>query len=616
MSPREDWWNDPEQLHSFEQRMQAVRMPRRQMLKILAAAGGAAAVAACGGGKSNNSSSSSNTSNTGNTAKAAATPAATVASNGAASNAPNAASSPASTKLAAQQTFNSYANYEPLSFDFNKDLYCMGDSMVLAGLTYMDPNYNVVPDMATKWTTSNGGATYTYNMRASKWSNGDPVTANDFEFSFKRQLDPATGASYAAFLYDIKNGKAFNTKKITDASQVGVKAIDPQTLEVTLEGPRGYWPILTAYASALPANQKAVQKWGDKWTDPGAIGEGMWSNGPFKLTAWEHNKSWTVVKNDGYWDASNITITNVPTQIVAQEQTLLAYENSQIDWDNVGNLGDLKRLQSDPKYKSELYKFSEVGTWYLVPSATIKPFDNVNVRLAVAQAIDRQKIVTDVLQGLGQVAYTMNPPGTPAYNPNTYDQYTKFNPTAAMALLKGTPYEGGKNWPKITLTQRKETDQAAAAGDAIIQMLKQNLNMTIDHVIGEPKQTYNEMYQGKIQLMWVRWYMDYPDPNDTNYLVWYGKTTSGHRQTWDNSQFDSLVTQAAGETDPQKRAQLYQQSDQIIAQQAAGVFVYYPYGFGLIRPYVSNLPKNKAGEFVPDWNIFVQMRRYIKMLQH
>jgi oligopeptide transport system substrate-binding protein len=608
VSANEQWWDDPEQLHSFEERMRAIRVPRRQMLKIMAAAGGAAAVAACGGGGNNKS--SGNTSNSATNSAAAPAATGTVAPNGAA-NVPNAGSS--SGTLAAVQTFNDYANFEPLSFDFNKDLYCMGDPMVLAGLAYMDPDYNVQPDMAEKWSTDSTGAVYTYNMRASKWSNGDPVTANDFEYSFKRQLNPATGASYAAFLYDIKNAKPYNTKQITDESQVGVKAIDPQTLQITLEGPRAYWPILTAYAAALPANKKAVQQFGDKWTEAA----NMVSNGPFKLTAWDHNKSWTVEKNENYWNASQLKLTKVNVPIVATEQTLITYQNNEIDVDLAGQLGDLKNLQSNATYSKQLFKFSEVGTWYLVPSATIPPFDNVNVRLAVAHAIDRDKIVNDVLQGVfGKVAYTFDPPGTPGYNPNTYDQYTKFDPTTAKNMLKGTPYEGGKNWPKITMTQRKESDAAAAAGDAIIQMLHDNLGMTIDHVIGEPKATYDEMYQGKIQLMWIRWYMDYPDPNDNEYLVFYGKTTSGHRQTWHDDTYDNLVTQAAGEQDPAKRTQLYQQADQILAQQAAAVFVYYGYRYGLIKPYVQGLPKNKAGEFVPDFNIFIRMRQYLSITQH
>ena len=582
MAISNDWWNDPEQLHLFTQRMRAIDVPRRQFLKLIAAAGSAAALAACQG-----PSSKSGAANAGSGA------------------------------LAKDQTYrNGFYFREPLSFDFNKDLYCMGDPMAFAGLAYVDPNYDVQPDMAERWDVSDDGTTYTYHLRDSKWSNGDPVTAGDFEWSFKRQLNPATGASLATFLFDIKNAQAFNTKKISDESMVGVRALDAKTLQITLEGPRAYWPMLMAFWAALPANRKAVERYGDKWTDPGASGAPMPCNGPFKLVSWEHNKQFVLEKNEGHWNADAIKLTRVIQPILDETQLLIAYKNGEIDFYNFGNLGDLKSLRSDPRLSKQLFVYSTVGTWYLIPSATMPPFDNVKVRQAVAHAIDRETIVKDVLQGLGRPAYTMNPPNTLGYNPNTYDAEAKFDPKLAKEMLRGTPYEGGKNWPKITLTQAKENDAAAAAADAIVQMLGDSLGMKVEHEIGERRETYQRMFEGKIQLMWVRWYVDYPDPNDFEYLAFYGKTTSGHRQTWHDDQYDQLVTRAAGEKEPHTRATLYQQADEIIAKQAAAVFVYYPYNFGLVKPYVQGMPKNKAGELMPDWNIFNRMRLYLSIAEH
>jgi oligopeptide transport system substrate-binding protein len=183
-------------------------------------------------------------------------------------------------------------------------------------------------------------------------------------------------------------------------------------------------------------------------------------------------------------------------------------------------------------------------------------------------------------------------------------------------MLRGTPYEGGRNWPKVTLTQGKETDAAEAAGNAIIQMLGDNLGMKVEYEVGDLPEVYQRMFQGKIQLMWVRWYVDYPDPNDVENLIFYGKTAGGHRQTWHDDQYDEIVTRAVGEPDPHRRAALYQQADEIIARQAAAVFVFYPYSFGLIKPHVQGLPRNKAGAFVPDWNIFNRMRLSLSIAEH
>ena len=587
VSSRGDWWNDQEQRLLFETRMRSVRMPRRQLLKFVSAAAIAVAFATAGSDSS---------------AVTASSPPGTTTSAGDAVAARASDASP-------EQILRSYALYEPASFDFNKDIYCGGQADCFAGLAALDPDYHVVPDMAESWGVSPNGAVYTFHLRDSYWSNGDPVTADDFEWSFKRQLNPATGAAYPEFLFDIKNAQAYNHGMLTDESQVGVKALDPKTLEITLEGPRSYFPVLMGYYASFPANRKAVEEFSDTWTEAANIV----CNGPYTLTSWDHFQQYTIERNSGYWNASVLSLTKITQSILSNEEALAAYLNDSIDWYNGGTVDTLGYTQLNPKISGQIFRFSAFGTWYLVPSATIAPFDNVNVRLAVAHAIDRDAVVNGPYQGLGRAAYTYNPPGTPGYNPDTYDAYTRFDPAMAMELLKGTPYEGGTNWPKITLTQRAETHLDAAAGDAIIQMLQDNLGMTIDHVIGDSKAIYDEMYQGKVQLMWVRWYIDYPDPNDFEYLVFYGKTQSGHRQTWHNDEYDDIVTSAAAVTDPVERAARYREADAILAQQAAAVFVVHPYRYGLLKPYVQGLPFNQMGEPVPNFSIFNRMYEYLSI---
>jgi peptide/nickel transport system substrate-binding protein/oligopeptide transport system substrate-binding protein len=234
----------------------------------------------------------------------------------------------------------------------------------------------------------------------------------------------------------------------------------------------------------------------------------------------------------------------------------------------------------------------------------------------MAHAIDRETIVKSILQGIGQPAYTFNPPGFPGYNADKYDDLTKYDPKLAMEMLKGTPYEGGKNWPKITLTHREEGDGPKNVADTVIGMLKQNLGMQIDHVVGEPKETYERMYKGEIQLMWIRWYADYPDPNNMQYQVFFGKHTSGRRQVWANDAFDKLVSDARSVNDQDKRMKMYNDADRILAEDGAAIFVYYPYNIGLLKPWVTGMPKNKAGDYVPFWNIFTRMYEYLEVAGH
>jgi oligopeptide transport system substrate-binding protein len=234
----------------------------------------------------------------------------------------------------------------------------------------------------------------------------------------------------------------------------------------------------------------------------------------------------------------------------------------------------------------------------------------------MAHAVDRETIVKSILQGIGQPAYTFNPPGFPGYNENKYDELTKYDPKMAMELLKGTPYEGGKNWPKITLTHREEGDGPKNVAATVIGMLKQNLGMQIDHVVGEPKETYERMYKGEIQLMWIRWYADYPDPNNMQWQVFYGGHTSGRRQVWKNDGFDKLVNEARGVTDTTKRMTMYNDADKVMLEDGAAVFVYHPYNIGMVKPWVKGMPKNQAGDFVPAWNIFVRMYDYLSVDAH
>jgi len=359
-------------------------------------------------------------------------------------------------KLAKDQVFRfgggGWYQQDPSSQDFNKDLYCDGVPALFAGLTVFNSDFVAVPWMATKVEPNKDGSVWTFTVRKdSRWSDKAPVSARDFEWSWKRQLDPASAAPYASFLYDIKNGEAFNKKQVTDASQVGVKAKDDWTLEVTLEGPRGYFPVLAAYLAALPAYRPAVEKHGDKWTEAANIV----CNGPFTLEAWDHNKQIVLKKNPHYYGAKDVHLTRVVIPIIPVASGALAYENNELDLTALQS-GDIRRLQSDPRMQKDVFRYPFPGTWYLLPQVTKPPFDNLKVRRAVAHAIDRENVVK-VSQGLAVPAWSMIPPGFPgALDDPKIKAIQKFDKKLALEQLKGTPFEGGKNWPKITLSMREE----------------------------------------------------------------------------------------------------------------------------------------------------------------
>lgn len=623
------WWEDSEQLKLLNTRLQTIGVGRREFLKVVGAAGGASAVAlalaACGSSSDDTPTTASASTSVASVASGSGDTTATSAPTTSSSDATPAASEAAGTAapsaasggnedLAEDQTFLINNTLEPHSFDFNKDLYCQGDTSVWALLGQFDANLKAVPDVAEKWEANDDASVWTFHFRDTKWSNGEPVTAGDFEYSFKRQLDPKTAAPYAGFLYDIKNGQDFNLGKGNfTIDDLGVKATDDKTLVVTMQGPRGYFPVLATYSAAAPSYQPAVEKFGDKWTEA----ENIVCNGPFTLTEWKHNESFTMTRNDNYWNASKVTLKTVKKPIIAQPAEFTAYQNSEIYVSLRGSLGNLGKVQGDAELSKEYFKYNLFGTWYLEPNVTMKPFDTKEVRLAMAHAIDRDTLVKSVLKGLGTVAYTMTPPGMPGYDPNTYDEYTKYDPDKAMSLLKGTPYEGGKNWPDIEMIQRNnEGDAPSTVGDAMVAMLKKNLGMDIKHVLGDPKDVYNRQYENKNQLIWWRWYIDYPDPNNTMYLVWYSQFPTGERNSYSNPDMDKALEDAAALSDQDARNKLYWKADEYMIQDGAGIFVYNPWNYALQKPFVLDMPKDKDGNYVPDWNVFARMTDFLKIGKH
>jgi oligopeptide transport system substrate-binding protein len=518
-------------------------------------------------------------------------------------------------KLAKEQVFRmgggGYYPNDPASHDFNKDLYCQGVPALFAGLMIFNADFLAVPYLASKVEGNKDGSVWTFTIRKdSRWSDNSPVSARDFEYSWKRQLDPESKAPYASFLYDIKNGEAFNKKQVTDRNQVGVRAKDDWTLEVTLEGPRGYFPVLAAYLAALPGYQRAIDKFGDKWTEPGNIV----CNGPFVLESWEHNKQMVLRKNPYFFGAKDVHLTRVVIPIVPNAAGALPYENNELDL-TLLQAGDLKRLQSDPRASKDVFRYPFPGTWYLLPQVTKPPFDNLKVRRAVAHAIDRDNVVK-VAQGLAVPAWSMIPPGFPgAVDTPAIRAIQRFDKKAALDMLKGTPFEGGKNWPKITLSMRDEALGAKPLAEAVQAVLLENLNMKTELEVLEPRVFRDRLWKQDLQFVWIRWFMDYPDPHNEYFDTFYGKKTTGKRQAWVNDAFDKELEGGRDTRDQAKRLAHYAKAEEIMQTDVGYVPVAWVVRYAAAKPWVKGIEKNKKGEFVVDGNIYVNMLQNIYIVE-
>ncbi len=518
-------------------------------------------------------------------------------------------------KLAKEQVFRmgggGFYQNDPASHDFNKDLYCAGVALLWAGLMKFSADFQAVPYVASSVTPNAEGSVWTFSIRKdSKWSDGSLCTARDFEYSWKRQLDPASKAPYAAFLYDIKNGEAFNKGQITDSAAVGVRAKDNWTLEVTLEGPRGYFPVLSAYLAAFPGHRPSIAKHGDKWTEAGNIV----SNGPFILESWEHNRQMVLRKNPHFFGAKDVILDKVIIPIIPVQSGVLPYENNEVDLSAL-QAADLKRLQADPKTAKEVFRYPYPGTWYLIPQVTKPPFDNPKVRRAVAHAVDRQA-VAKVAQGFAVPAHAMIPPGFPgALDDQKIKSLQRFDKNLAMSMLKETPYDGGKNWPKIVMSMRDEALQSKPMAEAVQAILLENLNLKTELEVLEPRVFRERLWKQDLQLVWIRWFMDYPDPHNEYFDTFYSKRTTGKRQAWGNEAFDKELEAGRDTRDPKKRLEHYARAEEIMQTEAGYIPVTWVVRYAAAKPKVRGFEVNKQGERVVEGNIYVDMLAHLYIVE-
>jgi ABC-type transport system substrate-binding protein len=432
------------------------------------------------------------------------------------------------------QVFYHYVMREdPNTFDFNANLYAQAEPEVWSGLLTFDPDGNPVGDWAETWETNEDGSVWTFHIRPdnSGWTNGDPVTAHDFVWSFARLLSPepvgATGQnSYSFILYDVKYGEAFSTNtpyavegdpltgQVPTEADLGLRAVDDWTLEVTLEGPRANFAQKVGYYACVPAHRASVEEHGVDW----ALGEvPLVSNGPFKLDEWVKGTRCEFSVNENHWQAEEIRLQRVIDPIIPATNTVLAFESGsgdqQLDWAPV-SAADLQRFLDDPELAPLLQSSVYPGIWMLIPSNGVAPFDNLAVRQALSHAIDRERLVT-VTNGLAIPSQCMVPIGVYGYlDPGAFPdipEIQSFDPELAMSLLDGTEFEGGQNWPDITILMRGEEEiyNSDLMLNDILDQLQQNLGMTvnIEKLVGEP--TFRpRLLENRDQLDWIRWWYD------------------------------------------------------------------------------------------------------------
>lgn len=472
---------------------------------------------------------------------------------------------------------------EPLSLDPHKasgtwENNIIGDMFL--GLFTESAAGEPVPGVVESYTVSDDGMVWTFTLRQLNWSDGTPLTANDFVFALRRLLDPETVAQYASLQYAIKNAEAIN-KGDLPPEELGARAIDDYTLELTLEAPAPFLPGLLTHYTAFPVPAHVVREVGSRWIQP----QHIVTNGAYKLAEWRTNDFVKLVKNEDFYDAENVCFDEVffyPTNDLNTGARLVISGELDLNTDFPGNKIDF--------YKEQLGEgvrvFPFLSTTYLSFNVTEPPFDDVRVRQALAMSLDTDFITREVL-GAGQVpAKSLTPPGIANYTaekPRTpwFDQPLEERKARARQLLEEAGY--GPDSPlRFEYAHRNTGDNPRVA--PVIQSDWQSIADWVDVQLAgiETQIHYDNLRAKNFAVADAGWVADYNDPSNFLYLL---ETRSGpmNYPGWSNETYDQLVIEASQTLDMEARAQIMYKAETLMLEEVPVAPMWYMVSKNLVN---------------------------------
>lgn len=429
---------------------------------------------------------------------------------------------------------------------------------VYEGLMTYDPKTALpIYGAAESHTESADKTVYTFKIRDdAKWSDGQPVTAKDFVYGWKRLLSAKLGAEYAFLLYPVKNAAQYHKREITDFDKVGVKALNDKTLQVTLKQPTSYFLSVICHFATYPARQDVVEKYGaiddrnNKWSRPGfAV-----TNGAFSFKDWKINGYVKVEKNPEYWDQNKVKLKEVVFYPIDQRQT--DDRRYRAGETHLTHEIHLPKLQKYIKEKPEhLYKAPIIASYYYVINTKVKPLNDPKVRMALKLALDRQQIVNTVTHGAHMPSGQFIPKGTGGYES---DYEISYELKRAKDLLAEAGFPEGKGFPEITLSYNTDEENRSLA-EAVQQMWRKNLGINIQIQNKDWKVHLNDVYSGNFHIARKSWYADFNDP--INYLDIFKSTQAMDKTGWVSPAYDGLLDQSAVAASVSERMGLLQKAE-------------------------------------------------------
>lgn len=414
-----------------------------------------------------------------------------------------------------------------------------------------------------------------------RWSNADPVTADDFVFSFRRILSPGLASEYSSLLYPIKGAEGFNAGRVSDFAQVGVRALDPRTLQLTLERPCPYLPALAAHQAWFPVHRGTIERYGridqrgSTWTRP----EHWVGNGAFLLKEWSPNSRIVVVKNPRYWDAARNRLNAVvffPNESIATDESNFRAGQLHVTWDLLPD-----RIEHYRKAAPEVLRIDPLSdSFFLRFNVTRPPLNDKRVRQALSRAIDREAIARDVLDGSRQPAYALTPPDTAGYTPAAR---VPADFESARRLLAAAGYPGGRNFPKVEIQMNTDAINAKIL-EAVQNMWRRELGIEVSLANQDFRVYLDNQRTLSYQVSRSRWVADYNDPSD--YLELF-RSGGGNNQTgWKSPEYDLLLDQAGRTLDPGRRYAVLQRAEALLLDEAPIAPLFFGARTFLIEPQV------------------------------
>lgn len=456
------------------------------------------------------------------------------------------------------------------------------------GLVIETPDGSLIPGTADHWDVSPDKRTYTFHLRRdARWSNGDPVTADDFAYGLRRCVDPATGSSYAQILAPIENATdVIAGRKPVDA--LGVRVVDSQTLEIHLKGPTPYFVQLLTHTSTYPLHKASVQANGTQFTQPGKL----ISNGAYRLSEWTVFSRIRLQRNPHYWNNAHTAVDVVdyyPTENVDSE--LSRYRAGEIDMTEAVPISQIDWVRKS--LGDEYHNFPYLGTYYYGLNLTKPPFkDNLSLRKALSLAIDRKALVTKVTRGGEFPAFSWVPPDVPDYQTQQLP-YALWPDEQRIAEARRLYQEAGySDTNPLHLEFRYNTSENhKKIATAIAAMWKQTLGVDVSMINEEWKVFLDHVNAKEItQVYRSGWTGDYNDANTFLELLHsrFGLNGTGYS----NPHYDELLDRAAVEADTRKREQMLEEAERSLLADHAIIPIYYYVTRHLVKPWVRGYTGN------------------------